>query len=137
MKVLGIDYGEKRIGIAISDETGQFARGLCTLTRKNLSSDFQFIKDIIFRERVEGIVIGLPVQFDGTEGIQCEKVRKFAARLEKTFQIPIFFIDEVLSSIEAKEVMSLRPRHRFSKEDTDRIAAAIILQRYLDKLNGV
>lgn len=60
MKVLGIDYGEKKIGIAISDELGLFARGLCTLVRKNVRADLQFLREIIDREKVSLLVLGLP-----------------------------------------------------------------------------
>lgn len=137
MKVLGIDYGEKKIGIAISDELGLFARGLCTLVRKNVRADLQFLREIIDREKVSLLVLGLPLKFDGSEGIQCEKVRRFAGKLEDMFHLPVIFVDEVLSTEEAREVMALRPRVRgLKREEIDRIAAAIILQRYLDQVRG-
>jgi len=90
MKVLGIDYGEKRIGLAVSDELGMFARGLCTLVRKNISADLRFIGEVIAREQIATVVFGLPLNYDGSEGIQCAKVRRFASRLIESFPLPNF-----------------------------------------------
>ncbi len=136
MKFLGIDFGEKRMGLAVSDELGFFARGLCTLSRKGVGRDLEFIKDIVEREGIGKIILGLPVSLNGNEGPQCDRVRRFAATLEEKIGIPVEYVDEVLSSEEAKEVMALRPRrNKAKKEEVDRIAAAIILQRYLDSIN--
>ncbi len=136
MKFLGIDFGEKRIGLAVSDELGLFARGLCTLSRRGGARDLEFIKGIVEREGIERIILGLPVGFDGNEGSQCDRVRRFAAQLEEKIGLPVEYMDEVLSSEEAKEIMALRPRRsKIKKEEIDRVAAAIILQRYLDRKN--
>lgn len=136
MKVLGIDFGERRIGIAVSDGAGQFAHGLCTLWRKGIKRDMEFIKELVKKEGVERIVLGLPVGFDGKEGTQCAKIRNFGIKLGEEVGLPVFYTDEVLSTEEAKEILTFRPRRRrLKKEEIDRVSAAVILQRYLDKIN--
>ncbi|MCX7982467.1 MAG: Holliday junction resolvase RuvX [Syntrophales bacterium] len=133
MKVLGIDFGDRKIGIAVSDGTGRFAHGVCTLRRKSKKDDLKFIRELVQKEGAAKIVFGLPIGFDGHEGKVCEKVKKFANELREEIGVPIEFVDEVLSTEEAKEIVALRPRKRkFQKDEIDRIAAAIILQRYLD-----
>ena len=133
MRILGLDYGSKRIGVAVCDELGITAQGLATITRKNRRQDIEKIAGFIRTYSVEKIVIGYPIKLDGTEGIQCEKVSKFARILESAFSIPVVKWDETLTTKEAEEVL-IRANMRREKRKTviDKLAAALILQGYLD-----
>jgi putative holliday junction resolvase len=135
MKILGLDYGSRRIGVAISDELGMIARGLTTLMRKNREADLDAIVKLVSLEGIEKIVIGYPLRLDGSEGIQCEKINRFIGRLEMRLSLPVVRWDETLSTKEAEQLLYKRGLCR-SKEKTivDRIAASIILQGYLDAM---
>ena len=133
MRILGLDYGSKRIGVAVCDELGMTAQGLATIARKNRRHDLEEIAGFIRTYHVERIVIGYPIRLDGTEGIQCEKVGKFASILESTFSLPVIKWDETLSTKEAEEILirSNIARNR-RKNIVDKLAASLILQGYLD-----
>ena len=133
MRILGVDYGERRIGIAVSDELGMTARGLATIQRKNRAADLEQIDACVRRYAVERVVVGYPLRLDGSQGVQCEKVNRFIRRLEKRLTIPVVRRDEMLSTKEAEELLretGVRPEKR--RAMVDGIAACIILQRYLD-----
>ena len=135
MRILALDYGEKRIGVAICDELGIAAHGLATIFRKNREADMAAVSAFISRYGVDRIVIGYPIRLDGSEGIQCEKVNRFIHRLETWFKLPVDRWDEALSTKEAETIMENNgqsKRKREKKMDVDRIAASIILQNYLD-----
>jgi len=133
MRIIGIDYGERRIGVAVSDETGTWARPLTVIVRKNRKTDMEALKTVVNDQGAQKIVVGLPLRLDGTEGMQCEKVRRFAARLERCLERPVVFWDETLSTAEAEERMALLDvRGRERKAEVDRLAAAVILQGFLD-----
>ena len=89
LRILGLDYGEKRIGVAICDELGITAQGLPTIIRKTKKHDLEIFTNLIKNYNVEKIVIGYPVRIDGSEGIQCEKVNRFAAVLTKMFSLSV------------------------------------------------
>jgi putative Holliday junction resolvase len=105
LRILGLDYGEKRIGVAICDELGLTAQGLPTILRKNKKHDWEILGGLVENYKVEKIVIGYPVRLDGSEGIQCEKVNRFKALLEKTFSFPVIKWPETLSTKEAEEIL--------------------------------
>ena len=105
MRILGLDYGEKRIGVAICDELGLTAQGLPTIIRKTKKHDWEILGSLIRNYKVEKIVIGYPVRLDGSEGIQCEKVNRFTALLEATFFLPVVKWPETLSTKEAEEIL--------------------------------
>jgi putative Holliday junction resolvase len=133
MRILGLDYGSRRIGVALSDELGMTARGLATVVRKNREADLEAIADLARLHGVEGIVVGYPLRLDGSEGIQCEKINRFVRRLEALLSLPVIRWDETLSTKEAEELLrdrSMRPEKR--REVVDRVAACLILQGYLD-----
>ena len=133
MRILGLDYGSKRIGVAVCDELGMTAQGLATIARKNRQQDLEEIARFIRTYNVEKIVIGYPLRLDGTEGIQCEKVGKFASLLESTFSLPIIKWDETLSTKEAEEILIRANMRRDKRKNiVDRVAASLILQGYLD-----
>jgi putative Holliday junction resolvase len=133
MRILGLDYGSKRIGVAVCDELGMTAQGLATIARKNRQQDMEEIARFIRTYNVEKIVIGYPIRLDGTEGIQCEKISKFASLLESTFSLPIIKWDETLSTKEAEEILIRANMRRDKRKNiVDRVAASLILQGYLD-----
>ena len=135
MRVLGLDYGSRRIGVAICDELGMTAQGVDTIVRKNRDADLTVIAGYIERFAVEKIVIGYPLRLDGSEGIQCEKVNRFIRRLQTRFSMPVIRRDETLSTKEAEELLRETGVHREKKSGiVDRLAACIILQGYLDSL---
>jgi putative holliday junction resolvase len=133
LRILGLDYGEKRIGAAVCDELGMTAQGLPTLCRKTKKHDLEILGQWIRHYSVEKIVIGYPVRLDDSEGIQCEKVNRFVRLLDKTFTLPVIKWPETLSTKEAEEILiSSGVRWQKRKEKIDRLAACLILQSYLD-----
>jgi len=135
LRILGLDYGEKRIGVAVCDELGLTAQGLPTIIRKNKKHDWEILGNLVKNYQVEKVVIGYPVRLDGSEGIQCEKVNRFALLLEKTFNIPVMKWQETLSTREAEEILiNSGVRWKKRKEKVDKLAACLILQNYLDSI---
>ena len=132
--LLGLDVGDTRIGVALSDELGVAAHPLCTLTRKNRKVDLIAISDLVSIHKVECIVIGLPISLDGSIGTQAEKVQKFAQRLEHVIDIPIEFQDERFTTAEAEEILrELNKDIKEQKELIDEVSAVIILDDYLNR----
>lgn len=133
MRILSLDYGSKRIGVAVCDELGMTAQGLATIARKNRRKDLEEIAGFIRTYSVEKIVIGYPIRLDGTEGIECEKINKFASMLESTFSLPVIKWDETLSTKEAEEILFRANIARNKRRNiVDKLAATLILQGYLD-----
>lgn len=133
MRILGLDYGERRIGVALCDELGITAQGLTTIHRKNRKIDTEAIAGIVKEYGVETIVLGYPLMLDGSEGIQCAKVKSFAKQLEFLLSIPVIFQDETLTTKAAEEMLRLANVKREKiKLVVDKVAAAMILQSYLD-----
>ncbi len=134
MRILGIDYGEKRIGLAVSDELGIAARGLSVIERKSKKTDMEAIATAVSAQGIGAIVVGYPLRLDGSAGIQCEKVDRFLGALRETFPLPVIAWDETLSTKEAEDLMREAGVTRKKKRGmVDRIAAAFILQDYLNK----
>jgi putative Holliday junction resolvase len=133
LRILGLDYGDKRIGVAVCDELGMTAQGLPTLVRKTKKHNLEILAHWIQHYSVQKIVIGYPLRLDGSEGIQCEKVNRFVGLLNKTFFLPVMKWPETLSTKEAEEILiSSGVRWQKRKEKVDRLAACLILQNYLD-----
>lgn len=133
MRVLGLDYGEKRIGVAVCDELGMTAQGLGVIARKNKRRDLEAIAHYVQLYGVEKIVIGYPLRLDGTVGIQCEKVDRFIHALASLFPVPIIRWDETLTTKDAEEILrTANVRAEKRKALVDKIAAGMILQSYLD-----
>ncbi len=131
--ILGLDVGDVRIGVAISDDLGFAAHPLCTITRKNRKTDLETICDLINIHQVEEVVIGLPLMLDGEVGIQAQKVQRFANRLKREARIPIHLRDERLTTVEALEILREvgKPRKK-QRNVIDQVAAVVILDGYLD-----
>jgi putative Holliday junction resolvase len=135
MRILGLDVGSKRIGIAICDEMGWTAQGVKTLDRRHNGSDLREIRDIADQYGVEKIVVGLPRNMDGSIGPQAQMVRGFVRELREMLDIPIITWDERLSTVEATKILIMGDLSRKErKRKVDVTAAQIILQSYLDSL---
>lgn len=133
MRILGLDYGEKRIGVAICDELGMTSRGLATIARKYWKRDVEQIAGLVTEYNIEKIVIGYPVRLDGTEGIQCEKVNRFVDILEVGVSVPVVKWNEALSTKVAEGLLIEADMNRRKRRlVVDKLAAAVILQDYLD-----
>jgi putative Holliday junction resolvase len=133
MRVMGLDVGEKTIGIAISDSMLLTAQGRPTLRRTNLNADIKKLRLLVEENEVHEIIVGQPLHMSGKESAQSNKVARFAEQLGKALKIPILHWDERLTSFAAEqhlEEMGLNWRKR--REHVDKIAAMIILQSYLD-----
>ena len=133
MRILGIDFGEKRIGLALSDPLGFTAQGLKTLERKNIKQVLSEITETVKKNEVGEIVIGLPINMDGSHGFQAEEVMKFVAQLEAAAGVPVKTWDERLTSREANRLMIEEGLSRKKQRaNSDRMAATLILQNYLE-----
>jgi putative Holliday junction resolvase len=132
-RILGLDVGSRRIGIAVSDPLGITAQGLDTLHRRNKRADFEQLARVIREYSVREVVVGLPLRMSGEEGIQAEKMQSFAAELRKRFGLPVHMWDERLTSVEANRLLresdlSIEKRGKA----VDRMAAVLILQGWME-----
>lgn len=132
-RVLGLDVGSRRIGIAVSDPLGITAQGLETLQRKNKKHDLEWLRGVIAEYDVKEIVIGLPLRMSGVEGTQAGKMQAFAEELRRRFRLPVHLWDERLSSAEANRLLretdlSIQKRG----QAVDRMAAILILQGWME-----
>ncbi|MCI9539819.1 MAG: Holliday junction resolvase RuvX [Lachnospiraceae bacterium] len=140
MRVMGLDYGSKTVGVALSDTLLLTAQGLEIIRREREDKLRQTLArlDAISKEyEVDRIVLGYPKNMNNTEGVRCEKTRAFQEMLEKRTGLPVILWDERLSTVEADRTMKEgRIRREERKEYVDMLAAVFILQSYLDKENG-
>ncbi len=135
MTILGMDVGDKTIGIAVSDELGYTAQGLKTIKRTGINKDIGELKSIISEYLVNQIVVGLPKNLDGSLGSQAQKVLAFIDKLKPALGLPVNTWDERFSSQAAQRSLKEAGLHwRKSKALEDQVAAALILQGYLDYL---
>lgn len=133
MKILGIDYGDKRVGTALSDSLGITAQGYKTLENTGGKKLFLGLKEIIDENDVKTIVIGLPKNMDASEGFRVDATKEFAERLKKYTEAEIVFWDERLTSVAAHSFLSdLDIRGKKRKELVDTVSAALILEGYLN-----
>ncbi len=130
MRSLGLDIGDKRIGVALSDPGGILASPFTIINRKDERLDIEAIIGIISQNQVEQIIVGLPRSMDGSIGKQAEKVKTFTQKLCEHTEVPVQFRDERLTTVSAKR---LRQAVNRKKTRDDAIAAAIILQGYLEE----
>ena len=130
--LLGLDVGDVRIGVAISDVLGVGAHPLCTLTRTNRQRDITAIGDLVSIHKVERIIIGLPLSLDGTLGAQAKSVQKFGARLSRGLDIPVEFEDERFTTADAEEILrEVNKDPKKQKDIIDQVAAVLILEEYM------
>ena len=134
MRSLGLDIGDKRIGVALSDPGGILASPFTIINRTDDRADIEAIIDIINQQRVKQIVVGLPLSMDGSMGKQAEKVKSFVQTFSNKTQVPIEFRDERLTTVLARRLMqAARTKKTRKKVRDDAVAAALILQGYLDE----
>ncbi|MCI5630431.1 MAG: Holliday junction resolvase RuvX [Clostridiales bacterium] len=132
-RIMGLDIGDKTIGVAVSDLMGLTAQGVTTIKRVGKKKDIEAIKQIIAEKQVNKIVSGLPKNMNGTVGPQGEKVQKFCELLKEETNLPIEFWDERLSTVAAeRSLIEGNVRRENRKKVIDMLAAVIILQGYLD-----
>lgn len=133
-RIIGLDIGDARIGVAISDPLGITAAGLETIERQNMQRDLERVKQIAERHGAVEIVLGLPFNMDGSIGEQAEKVRSFGRKLARATGLPIVYEDERLTTISAIRTLTVQGVKTGKNKDlVDMQAAAIILQKFLDR----
>lgn len=133
-KILGLDVGDRYIGVAISDELGLLAQPLMTIKRESNKMAYEEIHKILVKEKIEIVVVGLPKNMNNTLGPQSQKVQKFADKLGNKYRVRIVYVDERMTTKSAQQVLiegSVRRENR--KQYVDKIAAAYILRLYLDQ----
>ena len=134
-RLLGVDVGEKTLGLALSDATLAIASPLQTLRRTKFSSDIEILKALIAKHGVGAVIVGLPINMDGSEGPRCQSVRAFAANLLARIDLPLAFWDERLSTVAVTRTMLEADLSRARRAKlVDKMAAAFILQGLLDHL---
>jgi putative holliday junction resolvase len=142
--ILAIDYGKKRLGLALSDEFGITSRPFATWTRINRRRDLARLRELVIKAKIRRIIVGLPLHLNGTPSEMSEESRSFGLRVEKAIGLPVEMVDERLSSWEAHETVALhdsgkRSRSASARNESkkanaiDDVAAAIILRDYLDR----
>jgi putative Holliday junction resolvase len=133
MRMLGLDVGDRRIGIAVSDDLGLTAQGLVQLERRDKHADMAALQKVIATHEVYQIVVGMPRNMDGTYGVQARKTERFIQALEQACHLPCIRWDERLTTLQAERMLiAANQRRRKRKAVRDKIAAQLILQSYLD-----
>jgi putative Holliday junction resolvase len=132
-RLLGVDPGRVRVGLAISDPERKFAFPLTTYARRSRDEDAAFFRDLVVREVVGRLVVGLPVHLDGREGAKAVEARGFGRWLAEVTGLPVAFWDERFTTAEAEAALwAAGLTHKKRKERRDRVAAQILLQAYLE-----
>lgn len=135
-RLLGVDFGLKRVGLAVCDSLGILATPLGTYKTKSMRDTIDYVADTARSQGVSGVVVGLPLNLDGTESVQSGRVRAFSRNLERVTGLPVYLCDERLSTVEADELLkeagitSADER----KKKADSMAAKVILQSYIDNI---
>ena len=133
-RIMGIDYGDVRMGIAFSDLSRTIATGYETYVRKSLEQDITHLKGLIQEKSVKKIVMGLPLNMDGSQGIRVQATYDFASKLKESINIPIEYVDERLTSVEAEKFLIDQDVSRKKRKQViDKMSAVLILQEYLNK----
>lgn len=142
MRVLGIDYGERRLGLATSDETGTFAFPAGVIERTKLARDMAALREVIREREIDRIVLGLPLHLSGREGDAAGAAREFAARIERDLDVPVEWIDERFTTVDAERALreqgiSGKRGKRKRKQLVDTTAATLLLRAWLDREAGI
>ena len=137
MKMLGLDLGEKNIGVAVSDATGLLARGIGTIEHTDFADDAARVLKLARQHKAEAIVVGLPLNMNGTEGKKAREAKMFAESLRESADLPVELHDERLSTVYSERMLiSAGVSRAKRKKVVDRLAAQVILQSYLDLARG-
>lgn len=132
-RIMGLDVGDKTIGVAISDPLGITSQGITTIRRKGIKTDIIELRKLIEDYSIEKVVMGLPKNMNNTLGPQGEKVLKFSEKFKEKFDLEVIFQDERLSTVSAERMLiSSDVRRDKRKQVIDKVAATYILQTYLD-----
>lgn len=135
-RLLGLDIGTKTIGLAVADVNHTLASPLHTIRRTRFTADAEHLRSIILEHEIGGLVAGLPLNMNGTEGPRCQSVRQFCRNLEKTgIDLPLWFQDERLSTVAALDLLEAHSDLSHSKraEKVDKLAASYILRGFLER----
>lgn len=140
MRIMGLDFGSRTVGVAVSDELGLTAQGVEIIRRKSpgkLRRTLARLEELVISYDVEKIVLGYPKHMNNTEGERCEKTMEFKEKLEYRTELPIVLWDERLTTVAARDIMTESGIHgEERKEYVDELAAMLILQGYLDFLHN-
>ena len=137
-RILALDPGSKRVGVALSDELGWTAQPLETFERKSLAADLAHIKELVSRHAVREIVIGMPVRMDGRVGPAAQAVQQFLDAVQAAVGIPVTAWDERLTTKAAEQMLIEADVSRKKRKGAvDRVAAALLLKSYLDHLSSL
>lgn len=135
MRIMGLDVGEKTIGVAVSDSLGMTAQGVDVIRRSNPHDDVVRLHEMAQKYEVEHIVIGFPKNMDGTIGPRAKQCERFASELKRRLELPVTLWDERLSTVSAERTLIAGDVSRKRRKRViDKVAAALILQTYLDAL---
>ena len=136
-RILALDPGTKRIGVALSDEMGWIAQPLETFERRSITVDLTHIQQLVHEHEVDRVILGMPYRLDGSVGPAAEQVEQFKAMLEGALTVPVIPWDERLTSKSAEAILiEANVSRRKRKGAVDRVAAAILLQSYLESLSA-
>ncbi|NIN68231.1 MAG: Holliday junction resolvase RuvX [Anaerolineae bacterium] len=135
MRLMALDIGDRRIGVAVSDPSKTLATSLQVVRRRSDEADVSAIASLVEEYDVEKIIVGHPLQMDGTAGEQARRVEAYAERLREAVRVPIILRDEGFSTVRAREMMiEAGTKQKDRRTRIDAVAAAVILQDYLDSL---
>ena len=132
MRYLGIDFGETRIGVAVSDEAARMALPVCTIERRDDYSAIAELRALAREREVGGLVMGRPTHLDGRPGELAPRIHRFGRRLADACKLPLHFVDEALTSVQARSDLRTAGKKTVVRADIDAAAARVLLQDYLD-----
>ena len=137
-RLLGVDYGNVRIGLAVSNADRTIASPLATYTRRSSERDAHYFKDLVEREAIGQILVGLPVHLDGHEGKKAAEARTFGQWLGEITALPVRFWDERFTTVEAeRHLWSAGLSHKRRRARRDQVAAQVLLQSFIDAGCGI
>ena len=136
MRILGIDFGDARVGVAVTDPLGITAQGVGTIQNTGMKKLVSELSEIIEEYKPETIVIGMPKNMDGTEGFRADKTYKFADKLKKVYNGEIVFVDERLTTVGASQFLNVtNTRGQKRKDVIDTVSSCLKLETYMNKKN--
>lgn len=137
MRIIGLDVGARTVGVAISDPLGFTAQGLTTIRRSNIDNDLAALERLIAEYEVDTILVGLPLNMNGSAGPSVDMAREFGALLAERFDMPVIYRDERLSTVAAQRILLEGDVSRKKRRQViDKMAAVFVLQGYLDQLGN-